>query len=42
MVGRPPVLLLLEAFEGVGEAALFLDAGGREGSLNVGVGVAVS
>jgi len=33
-VGRPPVLLLFEAFDGVGEAALFLD-GGRDGSLNV-------
>jgi len=38
IVGRPPVLLLLEALLGVGDAALFRDAGGSEGSLNVGVG----
>ena len=34
IVGLPPVLLLFEAFDGVGEAALFL-GGGNEGSLNV-------
>lgn len=33
-VGRPPVRLLLEAFDGVGEAARFLE-GGSDGSLNV-------
>jgi hypothetical protein len=33
-VGLPPVRLLFEAFEGVGEAARFLE-GGSDGSLNV-------
>lgn len=33
-VGLPPVRLLFEAFDGVGDAPLFLE-GGSDGSLNV-------